>query len=192
MSFVNFDLEKYPVVYITFNSAPRDSEDMETYLAQFEGLLIAAQSAHSPPHKQIVEPAGLSCDDDGDDCRDSKRRCDGDGVDGGVDGDGNDDDDDGGDGVITFIIDLGELGIADNINMMLYLPTKINFIHKIHNVGLENVIAKTIIIVRNSIARSVLNSALSNITLRKPYATAATKEEATNIAIHGTTGSHGE
>lgn len=154
MSFVNFDLEEYPIVYITFNSAPRDSEDMEAYLAQFEGILIAAQAADPSMQtdSSLVE-------------RSSDEKA----------GPANA-------GVITFIIDLGELGIADNINMMLHLPAQINFIHKIHNVGLENIIAKTIIIVRNTIARSILNSTLSNITLRKPYTTAATKEEATDIA----------
>ena len=42
MPFATFNLEQYPLVQITFDGAPNSQDEMNQYLAQFEGLLLAA------------------------------------------------------------------------------------------------------------------------------------------------------
>lgn len=55
MSFVDFNLEEYPVLYITFKGAPSSKEEMISYLAKFQGYIDAA--AEVPTNSDAADNA---------------------------------------------------------------------------------------------------------------------------------------
>ena len=147
MTFATFNLEEYPIVQITFDGAPASQDEMNHYLAQFEGLLLAAASPKSSGSDADAESVGSDAAVSGSDAS----------VGVGVG--------------IKFIIDLGIMSVSSSARMMLYLPQQVDFIQRLHrDNALVDAIAATAIVVRNDVARRVVEWVLRLVELRKPFA----------------------
>jgi len=146
MTFATFNLEEYPIVQITFDGAPASQDEMNHYLAQFEGLLLAAASPKSSGSDADAESVGSDAAVSGSDAS----------VGVGVG--------------IKFIIDLGIMSVSSSARMMLYLPQQVDFIQRLHrDNALVDAIAATAIVVRNDVARRVVEWVLRLVELRKPF-----------------------
>ncbi len=178
MTFATFNLEEYPIVQITFDGAPASQDEMNHYLAQFEGLLLAAASPKSSGSDTDAESVGSDAAASGSDAAVSGSDAAVSGSDAadasvgvGSDADASSDASvDVGVG-IKFIIDLGIMSVSSSARMMLYLPQQVDFIQRLHrDNALVDAIAATAIVVRNDVARRVVEWVLRLVELRKPFA----------------------
>jgi len=183
MTFATFNLEEYPIVQITFDGAPASQDEMNHYLAQFEGLLLAAASPKSSGSDADAESVGSDAAVSGSDAAVSGSDAAVSGSDAaaadasvgvGVGSDAAVSGSDASVGVgvgIKFIIDLGIMSVSSSARMMLYLPQQVDFIQRLHrDNALVDAIAATAIVVRNDVARRVVEWVLRLVELRKPFA----------------------
>ena len=176
MTFATFNLEEYPIVQITFDGAPASQDEMNHYLAQFEGLLLAAASPKSSGSDADAESVGSDAAVSGSDAAvsgsDAAAADASVGVGVGSDAAVSGSDASVGVGVgIKFIIDLGIMSVSSSARMMLYLPQQVDFIQRLHrDNALVDAIAATAIVVRNDVARRVVEWVLRLVELRKPFA----------------------
>ena len=77
---------------------------------------------------------------------------------------------------IGFVIDMGTLRMSDSIALLQWIPQQIDFIQRLHrNTHLVGAIRATAIVMRSDIARRVVTAVLGAVTLQRPYAAVASR-----------------